>query len=65
MIYFGKLKDGTVFERKGSNEEPFEFTTLEGALFYSSALLFFLTKIHGNYLSELLTIGAINVREHT
>jgi FKBP-type peptidyl-prolyl cis-trans isomerase len=40
VIYFGKLKDGTVFERKGSNEEPFEFTTLEGALCYSSALLF-------------------------
>jgi hypothetical protein len=44
VIYFGKLKDGTVFERKGSNEEPFEFTTLEGALFYSSALLFFFYK---------------------
>ncbi|XP_075637885.1 70 kDa peptidyl-prolyl isomerase-like isoform X2 [Castanea sativa] len=29
VIYYGKLKDGTVFERKGSNEEPFEFTTLE------------------------------------
>jgi hypothetical protein len=39
VIYFGKLKDGTVFERKGSDEEPFEFTTMEGALCYSSALL--------------------------
>ncbi|GMY19703.1 70 kDa peptidyl-prolyl isomerase-like [Fagus crenata] len=29
VIYYGKLKDGTVFESKGSNEEPFEFTTLE------------------------------------
>nr|POE57277.1 peptidyl-prolyl cis-trans isomerase fkbp65 [Quercus suber] len=29
VTYYGKLKDGTVFERKGSNEEPFEFTTLE------------------------------------
>ncbi|KAG6694505.1 hypothetical protein I3843_09G051500 [Carya illinoinensis] len=29
VIYLGKLKDGTIFERKGSNEEPFEFTTLE------------------------------------
>jgi hypothetical protein len=33
VIYYGKLKDGTVFESKGSNEEPFEFTTLEGTLF--------------------------------
>ncbi|XP_068658160.1 70 kDa peptidyl-prolyl isomerase-like [Aristolochia californica] len=24
--YTGKLEDGTIFERKGSNEEPFEFT---------------------------------------
>ncbi|XP_059428085.1 70 kDa peptidyl-prolyl isomerase-like isoform X2 [Corylus avellana] len=32
VIYFGKLKDGTVFERKGSDEEPFECTTMEGQI---------------------------------
>ncbi|KAH9738751.1 peptidylprolyl isomerase [Citrus sinensis] len=29
VIYIGRLEDGTVFETRGSNEEPFEFTTLE------------------------------------
>ncbi|GLT95653.1 hypothetical protein SLE2022_133210 [Rubroshorea leprosula] len=29
VIYTGKLEDGTIFERKGSYEEPFEFITLE------------------------------------
>ncbi|CAK7339867.1 unnamed protein product [Dovyalis caffra] len=29
VTYVGKLEDGTVFDRKGTNEEPFEFITLE------------------------------------
>ncbi|GAY43645.1 hypothetical protein CUMW_076070 [Citrus unshiu] len=29
VIYIGRLEDGTVFETRGSDEEPFEFTTLE------------------------------------
>ncbi|KAH7556829.1 hypothetical protein JRO89_XS11G0000800 [Xanthoceras sorbifolium] len=29
VIYIGRLEDGTVFERKGSDEEPFEFITLD------------------------------------
>ncbi|TXG70247.1 hypothetical protein EZV62_005182 [Acer yangbiense] len=29
VIYIGRLEDGTVFDRKGSNEEPFEFLTLD------------------------------------
>ncbi|KAH9738758.1 peptidyl-prolyl cis-trans isomerase FKBP65 [Citrus sinensis] len=29
VIYIGRLEDGAVFETKGTNEEPFEFTTLE------------------------------------
>lgn len=32
MIYFCKGEDGTIIERKGSKEEPFEFTTQEGIL---------------------------------
>jgi FKBP-type peptidyl-prolyl cis-trans isomerase len=28
--YTGKLENGTVFERKGSSEEPFEFIASEG-----------------------------------
>lgn len=35
VIYTGELEDGTVFERKGTNGEPFEFITLEGNLSYS------------------------------
>lgn len=31
VIYVGRLEDGKVFETKGSNEEPFEFMTLEGS----------------------------------
>ena len=30
VIYTGKLEDGTIFERKGSDEEPFEYTCFEG-----------------------------------
>lgn len=30
VIYTSKLEDGTIIERKGSEEEPFEFTTQEG-----------------------------------
>ncbi|GMP97920.1 hypothetical protein CsSME_00046001 [Camellia sinensis var. sinensis] len=29
VIYIGKLQDGSVFERKGSNEEPFEYICFE------------------------------------
>ncbi|XP_044505306.1 70 kDa peptidyl-prolyl isomerase-like [Mangifera indica] len=29
VMYIGKLEDGTIFERKGSDEEPYEFLTLE------------------------------------
>ncbi|XP_059668285.1 70 kDa peptidyl-prolyl isomerase-like [Cornus florida] len=29
VMYIGKLEDGTVFERKGSNEEPFEYMCFE------------------------------------
>ncbi|KAL9361277.1 hypothetical protein Peur_044062 [Populus x canadensis] len=29
VTYVGKLEDGTVFDRKGTNGEPFEFITLE------------------------------------
>ncbi|KAJ4706723.1 Peptidylprolyl isomerase [Melia azedarach] len=29
VMYIGRLEDGTIFERKGSDEEPFEFVTLE------------------------------------
>ncbi|KAL1813451.1 hypothetical protein ACET3Z_023516 [Daucus carota] len=29
VIYTGKLEDGTIFERKGSDEEPFEYTCFE------------------------------------
>ncbi|KAA8517370.1 hypothetical protein F0562_017663 [Nyssa sinensis] len=29
VIYIGKLENGTVFERKGSDKEPFEYTCLE------------------------------------
>uniref|UniRef100_M1AAQ8 peptidylprolyl isomerase n=1 Tax=Solanum tuberosum TaxID=4113 RepID=M1AAQ8_SOLTU len=32
VIYIGKLQDGTIFERKGSDEEPFEYVCLEGQL---------------------------------
>lgn len=32
VVYIGKLDDGTVFERKGSDEEPFEYVCLEGQL---------------------------------
>ena len=32
VIYLCKQEDGTVVERKGSEEEPFEFTTQEGIL---------------------------------
>lgn len=34
VIYFARLEDGTVYERKGSDEEPFEFTVLDGLLFF-------------------------------
>lgn len=30
VIYIGKLKDGTIIERNGSDEEPFEYTCFEG-----------------------------------
>lgn len=30
VVYIGKLLDGTIFERKGSHEEPFEYVCLEG-----------------------------------
>ncbi|KMT15248.1 hypothetical protein BVRB_3g063570 [Beta vulgaris subsp. vulgaris] len=30
VIYVGKQEDGAIFERKGSNEEPFEYMCLEG-----------------------------------
>ncbi|KAI4300926.1 hypothetical protein L6164_034252 [Bauhinia variegata] len=30
VIYLTKLEDGTIIERKGTEEEPFEFTTQEG-----------------------------------
>ncbi|KAL0346133.1 UNVERIFIED_CONTAM: peptidyl-prolyl isomerase [Sesamum radiatum] len=29
LVYVGKLEDGTVFERRGSEEEPFEYTCAE------------------------------------
>ncbi|XP_065852020.1 70 kDa peptidyl-prolyl isomerase-like isoform X2 [Euphorbia lathyris] len=29
VIYTAKLEDGTVFEHKGTNEEPFQYTTLQ------------------------------------
>uniref|UniRef100_A0A2P2L1Y0 peptidylprolyl isomerase n=1 Tax=Rhizophora mucronata TaxID=61149 RepID=A0A2P2L1Y0_RHIMU len=29
VVYVGKLEEGTIFERKGTNEEPFAFVTLE------------------------------------
>ncbi|OAY43359.1 70 kDa peptidyl-prolyl isomerase [Manihot esculenta] len=29
VAYTGKMEDGTVFEKKGTAEEPFEYTTLE------------------------------------
>jgi FKBP-type peptidyl-prolyl cis-trans isomerase len=32
VTYVGKLEDGTVFDRKGTNGEPFEFITMEGIL---------------------------------
>ncbi|XP_055809233.1 70 kDa peptidyl-prolyl isomerase-like [Solanum dulcamara] len=32
VVYIGKLQDGTIFERKGSDEEPFEYVCLEGQL---------------------------------
>ncbi|KAG5583682.1 hypothetical protein H5410_054309 [Solanum commersonii] len=32
VIYIGKLQDGIIFERKGSDEEPFEYVCLEGQL---------------------------------
>lgn len=30
VIYIGKLEDGEIFQRKGSDEEPFEYLCLEG-----------------------------------
>lgn len=30
VIYIGKLEDGSVFETKGSEEEPYAFVCLEG-----------------------------------
>lgn len=35
VMYIGRLEDGTIFERKGSDEEPFEFVTLEGSSYFS------------------------------
>ncbi|XP_019261856.1 PREDICTED: 70 kDa peptidyl-prolyl isomerase-like isoform X2 [Nicotiana attenuata] len=32
VVYIAKLQDGTVFERKGSDDEPFEYVCLEGQL---------------------------------
>ncbi|XP_060177594.1 70 kDa peptidyl-prolyl isomerase-like [Lycium barbarum] len=32
VVYIGKLQDGSVFERKGSDEQPFEYVCLEGQL---------------------------------
>ncbi|CAA2935373.1 70 kDa peptidyl-prolyl isomerase-like [Olea europaea subsp. europaea] len=32
VIYVGKLEDGTVISRKGSEEEPFEYTCSEGKI---------------------------------
>ncbi|XP_015056471.1 70 kDa peptidyl-prolyl isomerase-like [Solanum pennellii] len=33
VVYIGKLLDGTIFERKGSHEESFEYVCLEGQLY--------------------------------
>ncbi|XP_009764944.1 70 kDa peptidyl-prolyl isomerase isoform X3 [Nicotiana tabacum] len=30
VVYIGKLQDGTVFDRKGSDDEPLEYACLEG-----------------------------------
>lgn len=30
VIYIGKLEDGTIIEKNGSDEEPFEYTCFEG-----------------------------------
>ena len=38
VTYIAKLEDGTVYERKGSSEEPFEFTIMEGILWELSYL---------------------------
>lgn len=32
VMYIGKFEDGTIFERKGSNEDPFEYICCEGTL---------------------------------
>lgn len=30
VIYIGKLEDGSVFERKGSEDDPYAFVCIEG-----------------------------------
>lgn len=34
MKFIGKLHDGTIFTKKGHDEEPFEFKIDEGKWFY-------------------------------
>lgn len=40
VVYVGKLEDGTIVERQGSDEEPFEYVCAEGALFFHFLLQF-------------------------
>ena len=43
MKYVGKLEDGTVFEKKGHDEELFQFVTDEGTLPTSRKFIFIST----------------------